>query len=242
MRAHAERENIPRRADPISREMLSSKIKDRILQLILEGELQPGDRLVETRVARDLGVSQSPVREAIRDLVAVGFLEIEPYRGARVRRFTREEFLDDMEIRGELEAIAARRAATRITPAQIARLRSLVDEMHAMGEAGDAHGQAMKNTEFHRTVVDAAGSEGLVRAWAVLEPFARTYLTAMVPGTDLVWLGDRHSVIVEALEAGDAERAASVMRAHAREARDLLAEPAEGQAGLEPMGVGKSGA
>jgi len=207
---------------PISREMLSSKIKDRILQLILEGELQPGDRVVETRIARELGVSQSPVREAIRDLAGVGFVEIEPYRGASVRRFTREDFLDDMELRGELEAIAAQKAASRITAGQVAELRSLMEEMHAHGEQGDAHGQATKNTEFHRTVVRAAGSDSLERMWAMLEPFARTYMTAMVPGTDLVWLGDRHGVIVDALEAGDAELAARVMRQHATEARELL--------------------
>lgn len=222
---------------PVSREMLSSKIKDRILQLILEGDLRPGERVVETRIARELGVSQSPVREAIRDLAGVGFLEIEPFKGARIRRFTREEFLDDMEIRGELEAIAAQRAATRITDADLARLRLLIGEMHAMGEARDPHGQAMKNTEFHRIVVKAAGSEALERMWALLEPFARTYLTAMVPGTDLVWLGDRHAAIVDALEAGHADVAASVMRRHASEARDLLIEAAEEQAPLQSAGA-----
>ncbi|MFZ0015477.1 MAG: GntR family transcriptional regulator [Acidimicrobiia bacterium] len=225
------------RVDPISREMLSSRIKDRILQSILEGELQPGDRLVETRIARELGVSQSPVREAIRDLAGVGFLEIEPYRGARVRRFTREEFLDDMEIRGELEAIAAHRAASRISPGEVRHLLSLIEEMHVMAEEGDAHGQAMKNTEFHRTVVTAAGSDALLRAWTVLEPFARTYMTAMVPGTDLVWLGDRHASIVAALDAGDAHLAASVMREHAGEARELLAGPEPGRAGLAARAV-----
>jgi DNA-binding GntR family transcriptional regulator len=228
-------------ADPIAREMLSSKIKDRILQLILEGELKPGDRLVETRIARELEVSQSPVREAIRDLAGVGFLEIEPYRGARIRRFTRDEFLDDVEIRGELEAIAARRAATRITADQIDELRSLVAEMRARGEAGDAHGQALKNTEFHRTVVEAAGSRALERLWAMLEPFARTYLTAMVPGADLVWLGDRHSVIVEALEAGDAELAASVMRQHAHQVRDILADHESESDILQSLGASEGG-
>lgn len=220
---------------PISREMLSSKIKDRILQLILEGDLQPGDRVVETRIARELGVSQSPVREAIRDLAGVGFLQIEPYRGASVRRFTREEFLDDMELRGELEAIAASRAALRVTAAEIGRLRSLIEEMHLLGEAGDPHGQASANTEFHRTVVRAAGSDSLERMWSMLEPFARTYMTAMVPGTDLVWLGDRHGAIVDALEAGDADRAAEVMKAHASEARDLLLDAAPGPT-LEKIG------
>jgi DNA-binding GntR family transcriptional regulator len=207
---------------PISREMLSSKIKDRIMQMMLEGELQPGDRVVETRIARELGVSQSPVREAIRDLASIGFLEVEPYRGARIRQFTREDALDDMDIRGELEAIAARRAASRITTDELARLRELVEEMHALGEAGDAHGQATKNTEFHGTVVAAAGSPALKRMWGLLEPFARTYFTAMTSGVDLVWLGDRHEAIVDALEAGAPELAARVMRDHAEEARALI--------------------
>lgn len=224
------------KVDPIGREMLSTKIKDHILQLILEGQLKPGDRLVETRIARELDVSQSPVREAIRDLTGVGFLEIEPYKGARIRKFTREEFLDDMEIRGELEAIAAKRAAKRITRSQIERLSSLVVEMHALGEAGDPHGQAMKNTEFHRTVIEAAGSDALERVWSMLEPFARTYVTAMVPGADLIWLGDRHAAIVEALEAGDADLAASVMRQHAGEARALLGDPQSDGDPLAPVG------
>jgi DNA-binding GntR family transcriptional regulator len=219
---------------PVSREMLSSKIKDRILQLILEGELQPGDRLVETRIARELGVSQSPMREAIRDLAGVGLLEIEPFRGARVRRFTREEFLDDMDMRGELEAIAAYRAATRITEAQIARLRALVEEMAVLGISGDAHGQAQKNTEFHRTIVVAAGSEALLRMWKTLEPFARTYVTAMVPGIDLMWLGERHKAIVESLEAGDPDLSASVMREHSREARDLVVDHEELRGSFQP--------
>ena len=221
---------------PISREMLSTKIKERIMQLVLEGELAPGDRVVETRIARELGVSQSPVREAIRDLAGVGILEIEPFRGARVRRFTLGEFLDDMEVRGELEAIAARRAATLVTDAEIDRLESLLEEMHAMGESGDAHGQALKNTEFHRTVVAAAGSAALLRVWTMLEPFARTYATAMAPGADLVWLGDRHAAIVAALRAGDADLAASIMREHAQEARDLLAAPGAGHGARRSAG------
>jgi DNA-binding GntR family transcriptional regulator len=207
---------------PAARNMLSSQVKDRILQWILEGELVPGSRVVETRVAREMEVSQSPVREAIRDLAALGFLEIDPYRGARVRRFTRKEFVEDMEIRGELEAMAARRAATRITPTQVAELEELVEEMRRLAMAADVHGQALKNTEFHRSVVRASGSSTLERLWLLLEPFARTYVTAMVPGIDLVWLGDRHNSIVEALKAGDPDQAARAMLQHSEEARELV--------------------
>jgi len=207
---------------PLARNILSSQVKDRILQSILEGELVPGSRVVETRVAREMEVSQSPVREAIRDLAALGFLEIDPYKGARVRQFTRKEFVEDMEIRGELEAMAARRAATRITPAQIAELEELVEEMRRLAGAGDVHGQAMKNTEFHGSVVRASGSSTLERLWLILEPFARTYVTAMVPGIDLVWLGDRHNSIVDALKAGDPDQAAKAMLEHSEEARELV--------------------
>ena len=209
-------------ADPVARNVLSEQVKDRILQWILEGELAPGSRIIETRVARELGVSQAPVREALRDLTTLGVVEMQPYRGASVRRPSKTDLVEAMEVRAELEALAARQAATRITQECLNELRSLIDEMHELAEAGDAHGHARNNTAFHGTVVRASGNKTLVRTWSMLEPYARTYVTAMVPGTDLVWLGDRHSAIVEALAAGDPEAAAETMRTHAREAEELV--------------------
>jgi DNA-binding GntR family transcriptional regulator len=79
------------RAAPISRSVLSDQVKDRLLQAILAGEYPPGSRIVETRVAQELGTSQAPVREALRDLEALGLVQITAYRGARVRRPTRAE-------------------------------------------------------------------------------------------------------------------------------------------------------
>lgn len=207
---------------PLSRDILSSQVKDRILQWILEGELVPGSRLVETRVARELNVSQSPVREAIRDLAALGFLEVEPFRGASVRAFTREEFVEDMEIRGEIEALAARRAALNITPEEIAAMEGLVAEMLKYAELGDAHGQSEVNTQFHWAVVRASRSKTLERVWSLLEPYARTYLTATVPGSDLAWLGERHHAIIEALRMRDPDEAAAAMVRHSEEAKEVL--------------------
>lgn len=211
-----------RRSDPVARNVLSEQVKDRILQWILEGELAPGSRIIETRVAKELGVSQAPVREALRDLTTLGVVEMQPYRGARVRQPSKADLVEAMEVRGELEALAARQAATKITLDELAELRALIDEMHEMGELGDAHGHAQNNTAFHATVVRASGNRTLERIWSMLEPYARTYVTAMVPGTDLLWLGDRHSAILDALEAGSPERAAETMRVHAREAEELI--------------------
>jgi DNA-binding GntR family transcriptional regulator len=87
---------------------------------------------------------------------------------------------------------------------------------------GDAHAQAQQNSEFHACVIEASGNRTVQRLWSMLEPFARTYLTATVAGVDLVWLADRHVPVLDALEAGDPNAAAEQMRTHAREAESLL--------------------
>ncbi len=211
-----------RSSDPVARNVLSEQVKDRILQWILEGQLAPGSRIIETRVAKELGVSQAPVREALRDLTTLGVVEMKPYRGASVRQPSKVDLVEAMEVRGELEALAARSAATKMTEEWLGELRRLIGEMHQLAEAGDTHAHAQKNTEFHETVLRASGNRTLLRTWSMLEPYARTYVTAMVPGMDLIWLGDRHQDILEALEAGDPDKAAATMRHHAREAEQLV--------------------
>lgn len=211
-----------RPSDPVARNVLSAQVKDRILQWILEGELAPGSRIVETRVARELGTSQAPVREALRDLATLGIVEMEAYRGARVRRPSKRELVEAMEVRAELEGMAARLAALRITEDCLADLQRLMGEMEEWADVGDAHEHAIRNTEFHAAVVRASGNRTLERTWSMLEPFARTYVTASVPGIDLHWLGQRHQPIYDALAAHDPDQAAEAMRRHANEAEDLV--------------------
>ena len=203
---------------PLARSVLSAQVKDRLLRWIIEGELPPGSRVIETRVARQLGTSQAPVREALRDLATLGLVEMHPFRGARVRQPAAAELIEAMEVRGELEAIAARQAARAVDDETLRAMRALIDRMHACADNADAHGQALANSEFHTLVIAASGNQTVRRLWEILEPFARTYLTATAPGADLHWLAERHVAIVDALESGDAERAAEQMRVHAREA------------------------
>ena len=196
---------------PLARSVLSAQVKDRMLQWILEGELPPGSRIIETRIARQLGTSQAPVREALRDLATLGLVEMNPYRGARVRQPAAEELIEAMELRGELEAIAARGAARIIDDAMLERMRTLLEQMRASAARGDAHAQALHNAEFHTCVVTASGNRTLQRLWSMLQPFARTYLTATVPGADLHWLAERHVAIVAALESRDPEAETQVL-------------------------------
>jgi DNA-binding GntR family transcriptional regulator len=206
----------------IARSVLSAQVKDTLLRWIVGGQLPLGSRIIETRVARQLGTSQAPVREALRDLMTLGLVEMDPYRGARVRAPSKQELTEAMELRGELEAMAARTAAISIDAATLAHMRVLLDEMRASAARGDAHAQAVGNSAFHGCILESSGNHTLQRVWLMLEPFARTYLTAALPGADLAWLAERHAALLEALEAHDPDRAAEAMRVHAREAERLL--------------------
>lgn len=222
-------------SDPIRHYMLGDQIKDHLLARILDGQLAPGTRIVETRIARELGISQGPVREALRDLATLGLVDLQPYRGARVRQRTIDEHLEAMQVRGELEAMAARGAAGKLTDDEVHRLRTLSREMAELAAAGDTHGHAVKNTEFHAIVARASGNRTLERVLTMLQPFAQTYLTATVAGLDTAEsYRARHDSILDALVAGDPAAVDQAMRAHNEAncatvlaARRAMADPPE---------------
>jgi DNA-binding GntR family transcriptional regulator len=162
------------------------------------------------------------VREALRDLATLGFVEMQPYRGSRVRKPSKDELIDAIEVRAELEALAGKLAATRRTDRCLADLDRLYAEMDEAADRNDPHDHALKNTLFHQRIVEAAHNPTLTRLWSMLEPFARTYVTASASGMDLKWLGHRHDGILEAIRDRDPERAAQTMREHAYEAAKLI--------------------
>ncbi|MFQ5968297.1 MAG: GntR family transcriptional regulator [Acidimicrobiia bacterium] len=205
----------------VERSVLSEQVKDRLLKRIVEGDLEPGSRIVETRVAREFGISQAPVREALRSLASLGLVEMRPHRGASVRKPSREELVEAVQVRGVLEAFAAEQAALKISDEHLEKLELLLEEMLDCAASGNAPEQTHKNAEFHATVVSAAGHETLERTWKLLEPFSQTYLTTTVPGVDLTWLAKRHVEILDALKAHDPEAASSAMRQHLDEAAEI---------------------
>jgi DNA-binding GntR family transcriptional regulator len=210
---------------PFVRSNLRAQIKDVILQRIVAGEYPPGARLVETRIAQELGVSQAPVREALRDLEQLGCIVHEPFRGCSVRAFSAEELLEAFPVRAALEALAARLAAERMTEEELLRLAELLETMRDAARRGDAHDQSQANASFHATIVRAARNATLERQWSFLEPYSRTYLTVSRPGLDLKALSERHVPILDALRARDADAAAEAMHRHLMDAADLLKEP-----------------
>ena len=198
----------------ISRDVLSDQIEDHLLQAILTGTYPPGSRIVETRVARELGVSQAPVREALRDLEALGVVEINSFRGARVRRPSKAELLEAYGVRAELESLGARLAVARMSDADLDELQGYVDEMQRAAAAGDRHAEALVDGRFHARLIEATGNRTLERVWRYLMPVARTYITLAAPGVDAVAAADLHLPILHALRLGDAELAVDAIRRH----------------------------
>lgn len=198
----------------ISRGVLSDTVKDRLLAAILDGRYPPGARIVETRVARQLGTSQAPVREALRDLEALGVVEITAFRGARVRRPSADELVDALVVRAELETLAVRLAVPRLTDDDLERLAACLDDMHRASVSGDTVAEATADAAFHGHVVARAGNSTLVRVWDRLEPYSRTWISLAIPGADMVRIVGLHTAILDALRAADATAAEAAVRHH----------------------------
>jgi DNA-binding GntR family transcriptional regulator len=202
----------------LSRSVLADEVKDRLLQDILAGRYPPHSRIVETTVARELGISQAPVREALRGLEATGVVEILPFRGARVRRPTTKELLEAITIRAELEALGARLAVPRLSDADLEDLLAHGEQLRRAAETGDAHALAIADASFHGRIIRASGNTTLVRLWQSLEPFSRTYITAAIPGVDVHWTAALHWPILDALRARDAGGVVHALREHFQKA------------------------
>lgn len=207
----------------LSRRVLADQVKDRILQGILDGRFPPDSRIVETQVARELGTSQAPVREALRGLEGLGFVEITPFRGARVRRPSRRDILEAYAVRSSLEVLAARSAVPDMTDDDLTELSRHFDEMQAAAASHDGHGVAEADARFHARIVEMADNATLARVWRSLEPFARTYITLVAPGADPRWSADLHAPILAALQARDATAVAAALEAHFDEVGEHMA-------------------
>ncbi len=211
------------KGEAISRSVLADQVKDRLLQDIVAGRYPPEARIVETSLARELGVSQAPVREALRGLEALGLVEILPFRGARIRRPSISELLEAYAVRFELEALGARLGVPRMTDADLADLLALGEAMQQAAAAGDRHEVAVTDAAFHARLLHLAGNATLERVWRSLEPFSRTYITLVAPGADAHWTADLHTAIIEALRARDPERVVAALRDHFEEVSTRLA-------------------
>jgi DNA-binding GntR family transcriptional regulator len=199
----------------IERTVLREQIKEILLERILRSELEPGEGLVETRLARELGTSQAPVREALRDLQLLRLVESKPFRGARVRAVDDAELLPVFPARAALEELAAREAAVQ-AEGDVRVLEREVDAMRRAAAREDWRTQVSHDLAFHRAMVELAGNEPLLQSWLVLGIDVPTAFATYWTYWDQADLAEFHVPIVEAIRAGDAARAGAEARKHVR--------------------------
>lgn len=198
----------------IARIVLSERVKSHIVESVLNGDLCPGDRIVESSMARDLGVSQAPVREAIRDLVLLGFLESEPYKGTSVRSFSPEELWETYTVRAALESLAARLASQHLTDEDADALQSILDEMLRAAEKQDRDELLRLDNRFHETIMIISRNQTLYGLWKALQFGIWSIVTYRKMSYDPGYLATRHHELLEALKTGDPDRAARSMQHH----------------------------
>ena len=205
----------------LNRTVLREQLKEILLKRILSGEYKPGDRLVEMQIAQEFEISQAPVREALRELEALGFVESEPYRGTRVRAVTRAELTEIYPVRAALEEVAARLAAKRLA-GHVEALRAELAAMHAAAEKGDLDEQVQHDVEFHRLIVEASGNRVLQDVWGSLRIEARTLISILKTEIGGHEIAEMHRPVLEALAEGDAERAGLLLRQHVEYFGELI--------------------
>ncbi|MBC9724649.1 GntR family transcriptional regulator [Streptomyces sp. TRM68367] len=208
-------------------------VRERVLgevrQEIIAGRLRPGERLVERELAERYGVSRVPVREAIRALVAEGFVHFETPRRAVVRRLTPTDVEELFELREALEVYAAGLAAVKATPQDLAEVERLLDDAADATEAGDAEMITDVNSRLHDRIVAMAGNGLLTNA---LEPVAGRLRWMTRRNEEWPQLLVEHRELYEAIASGDPDRARTHARAHVRTnyrstVRQLFGEEAE---------------
>ena len=211
---------------PEADESLVDEIAANIRARIMNGEFAIGTPLRQAALAEEFGVSRTPIREALRQLQNGGLIEVLPNRGAVIRVPTPWEVREAYEVRAELEGMAARRAAERITRAQLRTLSDSNEVLRAaLEEAGSPDTQAA-NDSFHTTICAAAGNEWLTAMVArINESFPRNVSSLALAGNERHRQENvaEHDEIIAAFEASDAARAREAMHAHIMSAGEHLA-------------------
>lgn len=188
-------------------------VTDAIRQAILNGEIAPGTRLVQAELAEMLGVSTTPVREALRDLAAEDLVILDAHRGGMVKELSDRELVEIYDLRRLLEIAALRRALPKLTPSDIDRLEQLCDEMRAATNASEF---VPLNREFHLTIYRAAGSPRLLHMLQGLMNASVMYLsTSLHADSSLRRTAESdHAQILDAVRSGDVEAAVAATERH----------------------------
>ncbi|MFF3321957.1 GntR family transcriptional regulator [Streptomyces sp. NPDC002889] len=191
---------------------LRDQIREHIVEGIVSGRWKPGERIVERRIATELEVSQTPVREALRELESLRLIESAPNKGVRVRNLTAADLEESYPVRAGLEQIAAELAADRLAE-DCSALEPHVAALHEADRAGDSAAQVRHTVGFHRELVRAASNGVLLHTWEGLGIEVFTALSIRWLGTVQKSYAEEHQDLVEAFRRRDPD-IGSLVKAH----------------------------
>lgn len=200
---------------PIRRTALHDTLVTRLRDMIIEGRLEPGMRLHEGQLGEQLGVSRTPLREAIKYLASEGLVELVPSRGAVVKRFSGKDVQDMLTVLRSLEELAGRLACQFATDADVARIRAMHDRMIECYRTGDRLEYYKLNQAIHTAIVALSGNTPLVEIQAMLQTRLKRIRFIGHEGPEK-WAAavSEHEEMIAALEARDKDRLAEVLGRH----------------------------
>ena len=208
---------------------LRQSVYDALIDLIVGGELPPGQHMVETDLARQLGVSRQPIREALHRMEAEGWVDLRPSQGAFVHVPTDSEVDELLDVRALLEAETARLAAGAAGQEQVARLREICQRGRTAAQADDFGSVVTMNNAFHAEVAAIAGNSMLAELAEIVGRRVQWYYRLVAPARGHVsWT--EHGELVDALEAADAGRAQQLAREHTERTREAYHASRQGLA------------
>lgn len=200
------------------RSLFREEICDYIKESILNGELKPGDRIVETRCAKELGVSQSPVREAIRELEIIGLVENIPFQGCYVKEHTIKDVRDSYKVRISLETLGIKYAAECITDDQLKEIYDVMKDMETVARNHEFDSYVKLDTMFHQKIVEVSQNIMLIRLWNQCHIREWTHIaTKKLSEESLENLAVRHEAIYNALAERDEVKAVQAVTSHLEE-------------------------
>lgn len=203
---------------------LKEEIYDALHRQIIAGKYGTGEWLRQEEIASQMGVSMTPVREALDLLVAKGIAERVPYRGVRVRDMSEKDVVDAYGMRLFLEAMIARETALNITPEQIESLESIMAEMDRHVELSEMPQERQMSREFHAAIAEASGNNLLIQLYAIVSNafpdwllYEALYRKPELVSSSVAQTHDEHSAILEAFKKHDQDLAVKVSLEHVME-------------------------
>ena len=204
---------------------LRDVVFENLREAILEGHLKPGQRLMEVQLAEQLGVSRTPIIEAIRKLELEGLVVMLPRKGAYVANMSFKDLIDVLEIRSSLEGLAASLAAERLREEDISDLERVAKEFEKSVREADIDNVLKKDVEFHEKIFLMANNKKLYQLitslWEQVHRFRVTYVSNYDASLSLV---DEHNRILEAIKSGDCELAKKYATEHIEIAEQFFME------------------